>query len=86
MIQPYHESLLSQLYPGSQHSSPCLQPAVLMFEELLNLPKAQRNKVVWRVDGGFGADKHMNWLLERDYQVVAKGCSTRRAANLAGQV
>lgn len=86
MIQPYRETLLSQLYPGSQHSSPCLQPAVLMFEEQLNLPKEQRNKVVWRVDGGFGADKHMNWLLERDYQVVAKGCSTRRAANLAGQV
>jgi len=86
MIHPYHESVLSQLYPGSQHSSSCLQPAVLRFEELLNLPKKQRNKVVWRVDGGFGADKHMNWLLARDYQVLAKGCSTRRAAKLVSQV
>jgi hypothetical protein len=86
MIHPYHESLLSQLYPGYQHSSPCLRPAVLTFEELLKLPEKHRNKIVWRLDGGFGADKHMNWLLARDYQVVAKGCSNRRAANLAGQV
>jgi hypothetical protein len=86
MIYPYHESLLSQLYPGYQHSSPCLQPAVLTFEELLKLPEKHRNKIVWRLDGGFGADKHMNWLLARDYQVVAKGSSNRRATNLAGQV
>lgn len=86
MIYPYRETLLSHLYPGYQHSSHCLQAAVLAFEELLMLPKKQRFKTVWRVDGGFGADKHINWLLERDYQILAKGASNRRAAKLARQV
>jgi hypothetical protein len=86
MIYPYRESLLSQVYPGNQHSSNCLQGAVKTFEKLLQLPTKKRFKTVWRVDGGFGADKHMNWLVERNYQVIAKGASHRRGAKLAGQV
>lgn len=86
MIPAYHESLLSQLYPGHQHSSNCLLPAVLTFEQRLNLPAEHRAKVVWRLDQGFGGDANINWLLERDYQVLVKGCSQRRAAKLASLV
>lgn len=86
MIYPYRESLLSQLYPGYQHSSHCLQTAVLSLETLLGLPQKQQNKVVWRLDGGFGADKHINWLLGRNYQLLAKGASARRAGKLGTQV
>lgn len=86
MIQAYHESLLSQLYPGQQHSSNCLTPAVLTFEQRLCLPSEHRAKVVWRLDRGFGGDENINWLLERDYQVLAKGCSHRRTAKLVGLV
>ncbi len=86
MIYPYRESLLSQLYPGNQHSSHCLQGAVKTFEDLLKLSKKKRFKTIWRVDGGFGADKHINWLVKRNYQVVAKGASHRRGAKLARQV
>ena len=86
MIQAYHESLLSQLYPGQQHSSNCLIPAVLTFEERLCLPSEHRAKVVWRLDRGFGGDENINWLLERDYQVLAKGCSHRRTAKLVDLV
>lgn len=86
MIHPYRESLLSQLYPGYQHSSNCLVPAVLTFEQLLPLPERYRAKVTWRLDGGFGGDLNVDWLLARQYGVVAKGCSNRRSANLVEQV
>lgn len=83
MIHPYRESVLSQLYPGYQHSSNCLVPAVLTFEQVLNLPAQHRSKCIWRMDRGFGGDANINWLLSRDYQVLGKGCSNRRAAKLA---
>jgi hypothetical protein len=83
MIHPYRESVLSQLYPGYQHSSNCLVPAVLTFEQVLNLPAQHRSKCIWRIDQGFGGDANINWLLKRDYQVLGKGCSNRRAAKLA---
>jgi Transposase DDE domain. len=86
MLHPYRESLSSQLYPGSQHSSPCLKPAVERVEELLSLPEAKRSKVTWRTDQGFGGDSNINWLLERGYGVLMKGRSNRRAANLAQKV
>lgn len=86
MIHPYRESLLSLLYPGSQHSSNCLVPAVQTFEQLLPLPEQYRAKVTWRLDGGFGGDLNIDWLLARLYGVVAKGCSNRRSANLVHQV
>lgn len=86
MLYPYHESLISQLYPGNQHSSNCLRPAVEAFEAQLGLPLQRRHKVVWRVDGGFGSDKNIGYLVERGYHVLAKGASNRRAGKLATQV
>jgi hypothetical protein len=82
MLHPYHESLLSQLYPGSQPSSTAFEPAVQLFEERLALPETRRHKVVWRVDGGFGSDHNIEWLVQRGYQVLAKGVSNRRAGKL----
>jgi len=86
MIQPYHESVLSQLYPGSQHSSNCLVPAVLTFEQVLDLSPQRHAKCIWRTDQGFGGDDNVNWLVGRHYQFIGKGCSNRRAGNLATQV
>lgn len=86
MIHPYRESVLSHLYPGNQHSSNCLRPAVLAVEEMLPLPPQRRHKVIWRLDRGFGGDDNINWLLKRGYGVVAKGCSNRRSARLVTQV
>jgi hypothetical protein len=86
MLYPYRESLISQLYPGWQHSSNCLQPAVEAFEQRLNLPPERRHKIVWRLDGGFGGDQNVEYLLGRGYHVLAKGASNRRAAKLAAQV
>jgi hypothetical protein len=83
MIHPYHESLLSQLHPGLQHSSNCLLPAVSTFEAMLPLPPERRPKVIWRMDRGFGGDDNVNWLLDRNYGILVKGCSNRRAHALA---
>ena len=86
MLYPYRESLISQLYPGWQHSSNCLQPAVEALEQRLKLPSHRRHKIVWRLDGGFGGDRNIEYLLGRGYHVLAKGASNRRAAKLASQV
>jgi len=77
----------------------CLQPAVLAFETSFDLgqngpgPKTSfeldgdwRRWVLWRMDGGFGTDDKLRWLIERHYQVVVKGFSGRRADNLAAKV
>ena len=86
MLYPYRETIMSELYPGSQHSMPCLMPAVTTFETCLALPVRYRHKVIWRMDSGFGSDKNIDFLLARGYQVLVKGASHRRAASLAQQV
>lgn len=82
----YRETIWSEVYPGNQHTVQCFQPAVLAAESALELAPAQRQRTVWRLDGGAGSDEHVRWLLSRGYQVVAKGMSNRRAEALARQV
>jgi hypothetical protein len=74
------------VYPGNRHTVQCLQPAVLATETALDLSPTQRKRTVWRLDGGAGSDEQISWLLQRGYQVVAKGMSNRRAEALARQV
>ena len=74
------------MHPGYQHSSNCLVPAVTTFEQVLPLPVERHAKIVWRFDQGFGGDENINWLLDRGYSVLAKGCSNRRSAQLVRQV
>lgn len=51
-----------------------------------DLAADRRRWVLWRVDGGFGSDDKLIWLLARNYQLIAKGFSGRRAEKLARQV
>jgi hypothetical protein len=39
----------------------------------------QRQHTWWRLDGGFGSDGSINWLLPRGYPLLVKGYSGRRA-------
>lgn len=64
----------------------CLQPAVLAAENALELAAHQRKRTVFRIDGGAGSDAHLRWLLSRNYHVMAKGMSNRRAEALSRQV
>lgn len=59
---------------------------MLAVENTFEFTPVQRRRVAWRLDGGFGSDDNLNWLLARDYQVLAKGASNRRAEALARQV
>ena len=82
----YRETIWSELFPGNQHTVHCLQPAVEGAENALELSTKQRQRTVWRIDGGGGSDAQLRWLLARDYHIVAKGTSNRRAEALAQQV
>jgi hypothetical protein len=59
---------------------------VLAAEKALELAPEQRQRTVWRMDGGAGSDEQLTWLLARGYQTMAKGLSNRRAEALARQV
>lgn len=82
----YKETLWSDLFPGNRYTSTCLQPAVLGTESSLELTAKQRRRTVWRTDGGAGTDELIRWLLARDYHILVKGHSNRRAHALAKQV
>jgi len=59
---------------------------VLASEIALDLAPDHHKRIVWRMDGGAGSDEELRWLLARNYQIVAKGTSNRRAEALAKQV
>lgn len=64
----------------------CLQPAVMGVENSFELSDAHRKRTLYRLDGGAGTDENLGWLLSRDYQVLAKGYSGKRAHALAARV
>lgn len=59
---------------------------VLMTEQLLNLSATRQPRLLWRLDGGFGTDGAINWLLPRRCRILVKGFSARRAAKVVHQV
>jgi Transposase DDE domain group 1 len=85
-VPHYRETLGSLLYPGFVHSLSTLKPTIELTERVLRLKTPQRHGVVWRLDGGFGSDDAINWVLARDYQLVAKGYNSRRAQKVVRQV
>lgn len=83
---PYGEALGSRLFPGTQNSHESLQALVEMTNELLTLPRARQPRLLWRLDGGFGTDAAINWLLPQHNRLLIKGYSARRAAKVAQAV
>lgn len=79
-------SVWSDVFPGNYHTVHCLQPAVQAAEIALELASSQRERTVWRLDGGAGSEQQLRWLVERGYQVMAKGMNHHRACALAKQV
>ncbi len=53
---------------------------------MLHRKRSQREYIVWRLDGGFGSDAAINWLLARDYRILAKGHNSRRAQKIVPQL
>lgn len=58
---------------------------MLGAEIALELEPQQRQRIVWRMDGGAGSDEQFRWLIERGYHVIGKSLSNFRACALARQ-
>jgi hypothetical protein len=82
----YREVLLSKLFPGAQTSLAALQPVMIELQRVLPLNWTQRQRTLIRLDGGFGDDANLTWLLPWGYQVLAKGYSGKRALAYANRV
>ncbi len=82
----YDEIVFEQLYPGSQQLEKSLPELVTQAEAVLALGPAQRARTLVRVDGGGGTETDLNWLLARDYAVLAKIHNWKRATKLAASV
>jgi hypothetical protein len=60
-------------------SQQTLQQAIWAMESTLQISAWQRPFICLRLDGGFGTDENLNWCLQRNYQLLAKGKSGKRA-------
>lgn len=78
--------MASLLYPGNTLSEQVLQEAVWELETVLHLSSPQRQQTCLRLDGGFGTDANLNWLLKRGYGLIAKTKAGRRAGAWGRQV
>jgi Transposase DDE domain group 1 len=68
----YREILHETLLRGKASAVPALKTALGELETRLGWTRERRQRIVLRLDGGFGTTEALNWLLSRGYQVVAK--------------
>src|SRR5919197_3599264 len=68
----YREILHETLLRGKASAVPALKTALGELETRLGWTRERRQRIVLRLDGGFGTTEILNWLLSRGYQVVAK--------------
>lgn len=59
---------------------------MIELQRVLPLDWTQRQRTLIRLDGGFGDDANLTWLLPWGYQVLAKGYSGKRALAYAHRV
>lgn len=84
----YKEVLFQKLYPGNTTSCEVLKRTIGEVERILGLQedRTKRQRTLIRLDGGFGTDANLNWLMWRGYEFIAKGYGGKRAAKLAESV
>ncbi|MDQ5854300.1 MAG: transposase [Chloroflexota bacterium] len=82
----YHELVVEHLVPGTDQLVKALRPLVEAAEAVLELDAARRARTLIRVDAGGGSLEDLNWLLARDYGVLAKEYAGTRARKLAATV
>jgi Transposase DDE domain group 1 len=78
----YREILHETLLRGKASAVPALKAALSELETRLGWTRERRQRIVLRLDGGFGTTEVLHWLLSRDYQVVAKISHSGRVRKL----
>jgi hypothetical protein len=85
----YQETVWEEVLPGNTvETLAVVQQAVAAVERLLDLEgdgpavQAQRARIEFRLDSGWGSEELLNWLLTRGYQVTGKFKSTSRVQKL----
>src|SRR5919202_1371495 len=78
----YREILHETLLRGKASAVPALKTALGELETRLGWTRERRQRMVLRLDGGFGTTEVLNWLLSRGYQVVAKISHSGRVRKL----
>src|ERR671939_1923556 len=78
----YREILHETLLRGKASAVPALKTALGELETHRGWTRKHRQRVVLRLDGGFGTTEILNWLLSRGYQVVAKISHSGRGRKL----
>jgi Transposase DDE domain group 1 len=78
----YREILHETLLRGKASAVPTLKTALGELETHLGWTRERRQRIVLRLDGGFGTTEVLNWLLSRGYQVVAKISHSGRVQKL----
>jgi hypothetical protein len=82
----YDEVVVDQVYAGKIQLTTALQPLILAAEDVLGLDTPKRFRTLWRIDAGGGSEDDVNWVLARDYHLLTKDYSSKRAARLAQSV
>lgn len=82
----YEELVVDRLYSGQRQLGFALQELVQASETVLDLDESCRARTILRVDRGGGTEKDINWLLDRQYPLLVKTHSWRRAQKLAASV
>jgi Transposase DDE domain group 1 len=78
----YREILHETLLRGKASAVPALKAALGALEPRLAWTRERRQRIVLRLDGGFGTTEVLNGILSRDYQVVAKISHSGRVQKL----
>jgi Transposase DDE domain group 1 len=81
----YREILHETLLRGKAPAGPALKAALQEVEGHLGWTREHRQRIVLRLDGGFGTTALLNWLLSRGYQVVATISNRSRVRTLRQQ-
>jgi Transposase DDE domain group 1 len=82
----YREILHETLLRGKAPAVPALKAALQEIEARLNWTRERRQRIVLRLDGGFGTTAVLNWLLSRGYQLVGKISNSSRVRTLRQQL
>ncbi len=82
----YDEIVTDRLYDGKRQLHRSLKELLMSAEEVLELTENKRKLTIVRIDAGGGEDEDINWVLSREYLLLVKVKSWRRATKLVASV